>query len=222
MVLKNHTQKNYTLVASAILRDPNLCLFDRGLLCTIISLPDGWNLSVYGLAAILPDGKDAIRAGLKRLEAAGYLRIEQTHNERGKFAANVVEVFAEPTHADEIQPADHIDEQEKNVLQEKANEPKKPENTAFHPCAGYPTTVDPSTGKTPKYNTKKNKNKKYIYARTRAEKPTPTNQRSRTTHKPRNAFCNFEQRSYDYDALERAFEAQLLRQMGRLPSLSDG
>ncbi len=93
-VLKNKTQKNFTMISNNILRDTELKMIDRGMLCTLYSLPDGWNFSVAGLTAIMPDGKSAITNSLKRLENIGYLKRTTYHGKRGKFETEI-EVFAE-------------------------------------------------------------------------------------------------------------------------------
>ena len=82
--LKNKTQ-GFTVVNNSILRDKTLSIKERGLLITLLSLPNNWEFSVYGLTKILPDGKDAISATLKKLEAAGYLKRIQAKNENGQF-----------------------------------------------------------------------------------------------------------------------------------------
>ena len=93
-VLKNKTQKNFTMISNNILRDNKLRMTDRGTLCTICSLPDGWNFSVAGLSAIVPDGKSALSRSLKRLEEIGYLRRKTIHGKQGKFETEI-EVFLE-------------------------------------------------------------------------------------------------------------------------------
>ncbi len=57
-ILKNKTQGNFTMVSNQIFRNRALSMKERGLLCTIISLPDNWVFSVKGLLGILPDGED--------------------------------------------------------------------------------------------------------------------------------------------------------------------
>ena len=59
------------------MRDENLGLTERGLLITLLSLPDGWNLSVAGLTHILPDGKDKVAKSLNILIKTGYVTREQ-------------------------------------------------------------------------------------------------------------------------------------------------
>ena len=93
-VLINRTQKNFTMISNSILRDKNLSLKDRGLLCTICSLPDKWEFSIAGLSAIIPDGKDAIASAIKRLEKLGYLVRTMSRNHLGKFVSEI-EVFTE-------------------------------------------------------------------------------------------------------------------------------
>ncbi len=95
-VLKNKTQGLYVNVSKGILKDESLNLRDRGMLITILSLPDNWNFTVAGLAKILPDGKAAINASLSRLEELGYLTKQQVRTDQGKFGSNVIEVHETP------------------------------------------------------------------------------------------------------------------------------
>ena len=52
-VLVNRTQNNFTMISNNILRDEELSMKDRGLLCTICSLPDKWDFSIAGLSGSL-------------------------------------------------------------------------------------------------------------------------------------------------------------------------
>lgn len=93
-VFKNHTQKNFTIISNTILKDHELNIKDRGVLCTLISLPDNWDFSIEGLLKIVPDGYSAVSNSIKRLEELGYLtRILQRDSE-GKFES-VLEVKTE-------------------------------------------------------------------------------------------------------------------------------
>jgi hypothetical protein len=84
------------MVSQNIMHDRRLKLFDRGLLVTLMSLPDNWNFTIKGLASILCDGRDAVSAGLKRLEELGYLVKEQLR-EDGKFSDICLRINVEPT-----------------------------------------------------------------------------------------------------------------------------
>ena len=94
-VLKNRTQKDFTMISNLILRDKSLTMKERGVLCTICSLPDGWDFSMAGLAAIVPDGIDSIRAAVSNLEKKGYLERRKIRSEDGKYATEV-EVYDKP------------------------------------------------------------------------------------------------------------------------------
>lgn len=137
-ILRNRTQGNYTLVSSGIVHDTSLSIDERGLLLTLLSLPDNWNLSIKGLCAILPDGKDKIAKIMKNLEKKGYLIREQRHLASGRFDSNYIEVL---------------------------DSPKSPKNTDSSPCPENPDTVKPNTAKPssvnpPQYNIQEIKNQK--------------------------------------------------------------
>lgn len=61
----------YTVLPNGILRDTNLSLKTKGLFAIILSLPEGWDYSVAGLATVAGCGRDAIRGALKEMETAG-------------------------------------------------------------------------------------------------------------------------------------------------------
>lgn len=96
-IIRNRTQQQYTNVSNNIFRNQELSLRDRGLLTTLLSLPDNWEFSVAGLTRILKkDGKHTISAGLANLEKQGYLIRRQTKSENGKFSVCEWEVLEEP------------------------------------------------------------------------------------------------------------------------------
>ena len=76
-VLRKEKKSNFTVIDNAIFKDYSLSLKAKGLLCQMLSLPDGWEYSVQGLARLTSDGTSAITSGLKELEQAGYFRRER-------------------------------------------------------------------------------------------------------------------------------------------------
>ena len=84
-ILKNKTQNNFTMISNNVLRDKELSLKDRGVLCTLFSLPDGWKFSIGGLSAIVPDGVHAIRTSIVNLENLGYMERTKARGEDGKY-----------------------------------------------------------------------------------------------------------------------------------------
>lgn len=86
-ILRNPNKEKFTVIGNFALRDGNLSLKARGLLVTMISLPDNWHFSEAGLCAILPkDGQSSIRSGLKELEQYGYLTRTRTRDGSGKVS----------------------------------------------------------------------------------------------------------------------------------------
>lgn len=99
MILRNKTQSQFTIVDNNILKDPRLKLKDRGLLITLLSLPDNWEFSVSGLTKIIPDGQKAIQTGLKNLEQYGYLKRTKLKDKKGQFYDVLWEIFERPENA---------------------------------------------------------------------------------------------------------------------------
>lgn len=95
-VFKNKTQGQYVNVYKDILKNNSLSLRDRGMVVTLLSLPDNWEFTISGLSKIIPDGKSSIRASLKHLEELGYISRMQERVERGKFGNIAIEVHETP------------------------------------------------------------------------------------------------------------------------------
>lgn len=95
-VFKNKTQGQYVNVYKEILKNRLLSLRDRGMMVTLLSLPDNWDFSIAGLCKIIPDGKSSVQASLAHLEELGYLTREQRRAERGKFRKNTIEIHETP------------------------------------------------------------------------------------------------------------------------------
>lgn len=73
-IIRNRSYDRYTVIPEAITRDRRLGIKARGLLLTMLSLPDGWDFSISGLSKILADdGETTIRNALDALESCGYL-----------------------------------------------------------------------------------------------------------------------------------------------------
>lgn len=130
--LKNKTQGNFVIVSQNIMHDTNLGLTERGLLITLLSLPDGWNLSIAGLTHILPDGKDKIAKALKTLTELGYLTREQGRTGNGKFGSNMLEIHETPVKVVEITDT---------------NSDRNNRNETDLPYPENPSTVNPHTDK---------------------------------------------------------------------------
>lgn len=71
-VFRVEKNRNYTVMSNVHLKDRGISLKAKGLLSVILSLPEDWNYTTRGLAAICKEGVDSIGAALRELESAGY------------------------------------------------------------------------------------------------------------------------------------------------------
>lgn len=78
------------------LRDPNLSNKARGLLSTMLSLPDNWDYTTRGLAKICKDGVDGITAQLKELEQYGYLIRHKIRDTGGRIVDMEYIIYERP------------------------------------------------------------------------------------------------------------------------------
>ena len=86
--------KDYTVMANHHLRNKTLSLKAKGLLSLMLSLPEDWDYTTKGLAAICRDGVDSICATVRELENAGYIkrrRVRDSHGRLGEIEYTILE-----------------------------------------------------------------------------------------------------------------------------------
>lgn len=122
-VMRVNKNKNYTAMSNTHLRDLNLSLKARGLLSTILSLPDNWNYSINGLVSICKENESSVKSGLNELKKAGYMVVEKLYSDEsgtGKFKY-VYNIFENPEDSEELRK--EIAEREKNRASRGENPP---------------------------------------------------------------------------------------------------
>ena len=173
-IIKDKPQNNFTMISNRILKDKELSMKDRGVLCTLYSLPDDWEFSINGISAIVSDCPDSIRASIIKLEKLGYLTRIKSRNASGNFSTDVILRDDKSSGAIDELNIDHKD----STVKEKPSRKNHGGNTV---------TVNQR-----QYNTDNTKN------RYKKEISYPSSYRNR------NSFLNFPQREdYDYEELER-------------------
>lgn len=103
-VMRVNKNKNYTTMSNRHLRDLNLSLKARGLLSTILSLPDNWNYSISGLVAICKENESSVKSALNELKNAGYMVVERLYSDEsgtGKFKY-VYNIFENPEDSESL------------------------------------------------------------------------------------------------------------------------
>lgn len=78
--------KNYTMMSNQHLKDKRLTLKAKGLMSVMLSLPENWDYTLRGLAAISKEGVDAISEAVKELERSGYVIRNRKRDERGRLS----------------------------------------------------------------------------------------------------------------------------------------
>lgn len=95
-VFRIEKTRDYTVMSNHHLKDRTLTLKSKGLLSMMLSLPDEWNYTTRGLAAICREGVDSIGAALKELENYGYIRRTQLRDEKGKITDTEYVIYEMP------------------------------------------------------------------------------------------------------------------------------
>lgn len=127
-VIKN---SNYTTLSNYHFKDKRLSWKAKGLLSTMLSLPDNWNYTIEGLAALAGDGIKSTNSGLAELEKNGYLLRKQLRDENGHFAMTEYTIFEEPVIEVTKEPKISDKKEEKDVP--LCQNGQTAENTAFQP-----------------------------------------------------------------------------------------
>ena len=87
---------DFTVMSNHHLRNAELSLKAKGLLSLMLSLPEKWDYTTKGLAAICKDGVDSICAGVQELERHGYVVRERVRNANGQLGAIEYTILEQP------------------------------------------------------------------------------------------------------------------------------
>lgn len=146
--------KNYTVMSNYHFSDKRLSLKAKGLLSEILSLPENWDYSVRGLAAINKECKDTISAIVNELIDAGYIEREQIKDSSGHFSDVNYVVYEIPidkrkelddeNSGEECRVEDDADFSGDNVSEEYKSS-KNGLKSSFAPCPKTSDTVNPDT-----------------------------------------------------------------------------
>lgn len=88
--------QRFTIISNDVIRDRRLSYKAHGILHRLLSMPDNWRTSAEELARHSPDGLHAVRAGLRELEAVGYIRRQKLRDDLGRIRT-VTTVFDSPS-----------------------------------------------------------------------------------------------------------------------------
>lgn len=97
-VFRVEKNRGYTVMSNHHLKDTSLTLKSKGLLSMMLSLPDEWNYTTRGLAAICKEGVDSIGAALRELEKQGYIIRNQLRDSKGRISDTEYIIYEHPQH----------------------------------------------------------------------------------------------------------------------------
>lgn len=143
-VFRIEKTRDYTVMSNHHLKDRTLTLKSKGLLSMMLSLPDEWNYTTRGLAAICREGVDSIGAALKELENHGYIRRTQLRDEKGKITDTEYVIYEMPQCEPSSSPGTPL--------------PGTAKPYTENPDMGIPDTAEPCTENPAQLNTKKSSN----------------------------------------------------------------
>ena len=103
-VFRIEKTRDYTIMSNHHLRDTELSLKAKGLLSMMLSLPEEWNYTTRGLAAICKEGTDCIGSALKELEKTGYIVRNRLRDNKGKIVDVEYVIYETPRKPDPAHP----------------------------------------------------------------------------------------------------------------------
>lgn len=129
-VFRVQKTQNYTIMSNYHLNDKKLSLKAKGLLSLMLSLPDNWDYTTRGLAAICKEGVDGIRATVRELEDAGYIIRCRVRDKSGLMHGMEYTVFEQPQKPEPEKPVQAEPEREKPVQAKPVQAEPAQENPA--------------------------------------------------------------------------------------------
>lgn len=146
-VLRVHKKENpFVILDKTCLQDKRLSWGAKGLHAYLMSLPDDWHVRVCQLQEVSTNGRDSVRALLKELELAGYIKkTAKRIKENGRFGGFEFLVFEVPelSFGFDDRPSP-----------EKASSVKNNQYVQMSPTPGNPSTGTPTPEKTLQINNK--------------------------------------------------------------------
>lgn len=95
-VYRRHKRTDFSVIDNHVFKDKDLTLKAKGLLATILSLPDDWKYSIEGLASLSNDGTTLVTNALNELIDKGYIVRTKSNDEHGRFNGYIYDIYEKP------------------------------------------------------------------------------------------------------------------------------
>lgn len=87
IIIRANEKGYYAKISNHHMRTKALSLEAKGMLNTLLGLPENWKFSIDGLVQMSSNGRASVRSILKELTAFGYVRILRVRNPKGQLAS---------------------------------------------------------------------------------------------------------------------------------------
>ena len=152
--------RDYTVMCNYHLKDKALSLKAKGLLSMMLSMPEEWNYSTRGLAAICKEGVEAVGNALKELEKAGYMVRRQLRGDNGRITDTEYIIYEKPQDTEPSEPETAPDPEGPDMPDPDTAAPDAATPDMASPYTGKPDVVEPDAENRPELNIKKSRIKK--------------------------------------------------------------
>lgn len=152
--------RDYTVMCNYHLKDKTLSLKAKGLLSMMLSMPEEWNYSTRGLAAICKEGVEAVGNALKELEKAGYMVRRQLRGDNGRITDTEYIIYEKPQDTEPSEPETAPDPEGPDMPDPDTAAPDAATPDMASPYTGKPDVVEPDAENRPELNIKKSRIKK--------------------------------------------------------------
>ena len=150
--------RDYTVMCNYHLKDKALSLKAKGLLSMMLSMPEEWNYSTRGLAAICKEGVEAVGNALKELEKAGYMVRRQIRGGNGRITDTEYIIYEKPQ--EPSAPENTPDPEGPDTPEQDTDIPDTVPPDTASPYTGNPDMVEPDAENRPELNIKRSRIKK--------------------------------------------------------------
>lgn len=143
-VFRVEKNKNYTVMSNTHLRDKELSLKAKGLLSLMLSLPDDWDYTLRGLAAINKESINTISGIVNELIERGYIVRQQIRGNAGRFGDIDYIIFESPEECEQyiLEHEEKKDAQMEDIspCHKNCDTVETPINSGLEPCHKKPYT----------------------------------------------------------------------------------
>ncbi|MDE7243300.1 MAG: helix-turn-helix domain-containing protein [Oscillospiraceae bacterium] len=152
--------RDYTVMCNYHLKDKALSLKAKGLLSMMLSMPEDWNYSTRGLAAICKEGVEAVGNALKELEKAGYMVRRQLRGDNGRITDTEYIIYEKPQNTEPPAPETAPDPEGPDAPDPDTALPDSAAPDMVSPYTENPDVAEPDAENRPELNIKKSRIKK--------------------------------------------------------------